>query len=137
MSKFKGGFVTTVSIFFFLVFGLMLFIGIKGVLAQFIISAQTDFKITLKADDRGTQILSFLNSERSGVKNIEILGYFDTPNSDLSGVEKGLEKIRSVEGKNFTLNVVNKKSFGEGTGEKAYVDIPLPGGKIGGIELIS
>ena len=138
MSKFKGGFVTTVTLFFFLAFGLMLFIGIKGVLAQFIISAQTDFRVNLKADDRGTELLTFLNSEQDQIKNIDILGYFDSSNlTDLSNVEKSLEKMRSIEGKNFTLNVLGKKRFGESKSDsKVEADIPLPGGKVGRIELI-
>ena len=138
MLKFKGGVVSTASIFIFLIFGIFLFLGIKGVLEQFIVSAQTNFLVNLKADDRGTEMLSFLTAEKDKTKNIETLGYFDASDrTDLSYIESSLDKMRSIEGENLTLNIFNKKTLGgKSSNNKIFADIPLPGGKIGRIELI-
>ena len=131
--KSKGGLLGTAIIFFVLIFGLVSFVLVKTTLEHLKASVKTEFKITLETDDRGTELLSLLQTNNS----MEKLGYSEATNYtkyvDFSYLDN-LVKRMDIDGKKKL--VFNDLVFGNTSGTESIIaDIPIPGGKTGRVEL--
>jgi len=123
---------------FLVIMLIMIFIiATMWALANLKFQLNTKFNIDIKADDRGTWALSFLQTDLTGTNYLQALGssvaenHLDFLEPEFNSIQNTLEKLRKAERFNRSVSVQGRIKIGnpEQGSERFLIDIPVPGGE--------
>lgn len=148
MSKFKGGIVGLGIIFMIFIFGLFLILIYVGVDTFNVgLKSKVNLQISMEKDDMGTGLTSLLKSKTHDLTYMEVIAdssarnYKEFIGNDISSLEKTLRSMSDLEKKNYTIVFYYKGTNIFGPTQKSdnvpSIDIPVPGGNRGSLEVIS
>jgi|SRR3989338_5961038 len=141
MSKNKGS-AALYALGFLIVIIVIVIIVIKSLTAINISSVKVNLDISIKSDDTGTWVLSFLRTNNNGNSHIQSLGsvyaenYMENIETDIGSIKNTLEKSWRIERFSRSVSILGKIKIGDTTqDERSLIDIPLPGGTKTALEI--
>lgn len=146
MPRHKGS-IGLILVALVLVLGMAIFIGLRFSTMTQAVKIRTTFLVNMQVEDKGSEMLAFLNSKTGDVTYMELLGNLVASNRDVKADEKlreTLEKLKmqmGYSGYNLAVHYLGKMmKYGKPAPEdvtRADAEIPIPGAREGLVKAIA